>query len=85
LLKPENRDRLRAILTYHVVPASIEAKDVPNRRTQVQTLNPAARVTVVRSKGVVHVDKARVTKANIRADNGIIHVINRVLIPGQTP
>lgn len=83
LLKPENRDQLRAILTYHVVPARVAAKGVPHQRTQVLTLNRAAKVTAVRSKGVVHVDKARVTRADIQTDNGIIHVINRVLIPGQ--
>ncbi len=82
LLKPENRDQLRAILTYHVLPARVAAKDVPHRPTEVATLNRGSAVRVLRRKGVVHVDKARVVRADIRADNGIIHVIDRVLIPG---
>ena len=82
LLRPENRDQLRAILTYHVVPARVAAKDVLHRPTEVATLNPNRKVRVLRRKGLVHIDKARVVKADIRADNGIIHVIDRVLIPG---
>jgi len=83
LLRPENREQLRAILAYHVVPARIAAKDVPHRPTQVATLNPSNKVRAVRRNGLVHVDKARVVRADIKADNGIIHVIDRVLIPGQ--
>jgi uncharacterized surface protein with fasciclin (FAS1) repeats len=83
LLKPENRDQLRAILTYHVLPARVAARDVPHKATLVTTLNANNRVRVVRSKGVVHVDRARVIKADISTSNGVIHVINRVLIPGQ--
>jgi uncharacterized surface protein with fasciclin (FAS1) repeats len=81
LLKPENRDQLRAILSYHVLPARVLAKDVPHKATRVATLNPDAKVRVVRSGKRVHVDKARVVKADIRADNGVIHVIDQVLIP----
>lgn len=83
LLKPENRDQLRAILSYHVLPARVLAKDVPHKPTRVATLNPNAKVRVVRSGKRVHVDKARVVKADIRADNGVIHVIDRVLIPAE--
>jgi uncharacterized surface protein with fasciclin (FAS1) repeats len=83
LLKPENRDKLRAILTYHVLPAKVLAKDVPHRPAFVKTLNPSDTVRVVRRGGEVHVDRARVVKANIQADNGVIHVINRVLMPGK--
>jgi uncharacterized surface protein with fasciclin (FAS1) repeats len=81
LLKPENRDQLRAILTYHVLPSRVLARQVPHKPTFVKTLNPADTVRVVRSGSRVHVDKARVVKADIRADNGVIHVIDRVLIP----
>jgi uncharacterized surface protein with fasciclin (FAS1) repeats len=83
LLRPENRERLRAVLTYHVVPARVAARDVPHQPTLVATLNPAARVRAVRRNGRVHVDGARVTQADIAASNGVIHVIDRVLIPGQ--
>jgi len=83
LLRPENREQLRAILAYHVVPARIAAKDVPHQPTQVATLNPDNKVRAVRRNGRVHIDKARVVKADIRADNGIIHVIDRVLMPSR--
>jgi uncharacterized surface protein with fasciclin (FAS1) repeats len=83
LLKPENRDQLRAILAYHVVPSRIAAKDVPHRPTLVGTLNSSNQVRAVRRGGDVRVDGVRVVKADIGADNGVIHVIDRVLIPGQ--
>jgi uncharacterized surface protein with fasciclin (FAS1) repeats len=83
LLKPENRAQLQAILTYHVVGSRIRAKDVPHRPTLVQTLNSGNSLRAVRRNGVVHIDGARVTRADIGASNGVIHVIDRVLIPGQ--
>lgn len=83
LLKPENREQLRAILAYHVVPARVLARDVPHKPTLVATLNPDDKVRAVRAGSRVHIDGARVVKADIRADNGVIHVINRVLIPGK--
>lgn len=83
LLKPENKAQLQAILTYHVVGSRIEAKDVPHRPTLVQTLNSSNRIRAVRRNGIVHIDGARVTKADINTSNGVIHVIDRVLIPGQ--
>jgi uncharacterized surface protein with fasciclin (FAS1) repeats len=83
LLRPENKAQLQAILSYHVVASRIEAKDVPHRPTLVPTLNGGNSVRAVRRNGIVHIDGARVTRANIGASNGIIHVIDRVLIPGQ--
>jgi uncharacterized surface protein with fasciclin (FAS1) repeats len=83
LLKPENKAKLQAILSYHVVAARIEASDVPHRATLVPTLNGSNSVRAVRRNGIVHVDGARVTRADIAASNGVIHVIDRVLIPGQ--
>lgn len=82
LLKPENRRTLRSILRYHVVPSRVAARDVPRVRTEVKTLNRNDTLTVVSRNGTVHVDKARVVKADIEADNGVIHVIDRVLMPG---
>lgn len=81
LLRPENRDQLRAILTYHVLPQAVPASAIPTRRTRVATLNRNARVAVLRRGSNVTVDSARVVQADIRASNGIIHVIDRVLIP----
>ena len=83
LLKPENRDKLRAILSYHVIPSKIAAKDVPLKSTLVGTLNTGNQVQAIRKGNTVRVDGVRVVKADIAADNGVIHVIDRVLIPGQ--
>ncbi len=83
LLKPENRRQLRAILSYHVLPAKVLAQDVPHKPTFVKTLNPNDTVRVVRRGKRVHVDRSRVIKANVKAQNGIIHVIDRVLMPGK--
>jgi uncharacterized surface protein with fasciclin (FAS1) repeats len=83
LLKPENKAQLAAILAYHVVPSRIAARDVPHQPTLVGTLNRGNQVRAVRRGNVVRVDGVRVVKADIGADNGVIHVIDRVLIPGQ--
>jgi uncharacterized surface protein with fasciclin (FAS1) repeats len=85
LLKPKNKAKLAAILKYHVVKGAIYAKDVPTRPTHVRTLKSGGdrSIRVVRSHGRVHVDNARVVSANIKADNGVIHVINRVLLPSS--
>lgn len=81
LLKPENRDKLRAILLYHVVGKAVTSDQVPAKPIQVPTLNPSASLKVQMGKGFVHVNGIRVVKADIATDNGVIHVINSVLIP----
>jgi uncharacterized surface protein with fasciclin (FAS1) repeats len=85
LLKPKNKHKLAAILKYHVVSGAILAADVPTKATHVKTLKRGGDTTlrVQRSGGRVHVDKARVVQADIKADNGIIHVINKVLLPSS--
>ncbi len=85
LLKPENREQLRTILKYHVISGEVKAADVPRRATIVGTLAGEGRngVRVRRNGHGVRVDSARVIKADIETDNGVIHVINRVLIPGN--
>lgn len=85
LLRPENKDKLAAILSYHVVGRAIPAARVPTERTQVRTLKATGdRSIAVRRQGSgVTVDNARVIQADIKADNGIIHVIDRVLIPSR--
>lgn len=79
LLKPENRARLQSILTYHVVPGRVMAKDVlklhsaksvEGRNIAIQTMN-----------GGVMVDNAHVTKTDIETSNGVIHVIDAVMLP----
>ncbi len=85
LLKPENRAQLQAILKYHVLSGEVQAADVPRRATVVATLLGEGRngVRVRRNGHGVRVDSARVVKADIATDNGVIHVIDRVLIPGN--
>jgi uncharacterized surface protein with fasciclin (FAS1) repeats len=79
LLKPENKAKLKAILAYHVVGKQILAKDIPAGATHVKTLNGAS-VNVVK-KGGVMVNAATVTTADVKASNGVIHVIDKVLLP----
>ncbi|MEM1040638.1 MAG: fasciclin domain-containing protein [Pseudomonadota bacterium] len=85
LLKPKNRHKLAAILKYHVIPGRVLAKDVPRKRTNVRTLKRGGDTTVTVRKrfGKVRVDRARVITADIKASNGIIHVVNRVLLPSS--
>ncbi len=80
LLKPKNRGKLRAILTYHVLGQRVGSKSIRLGRSHVRTLNgKSVRV----SKGVfgVRVNGARVVAADVNASNGVIHVIDRVLLP----
>jgi len=78
LLKPENRDTLRRILTYHVVAGAVASGDIqPGSVTTVE----GSPVQVTVTNGMVMVNNATVRTADIRASNGIIHVIDRVLLP----
>lgn len=79
LLKPENRETLRAILTYHVVPGRLEASDVVASES-LETLQGEA-LNVKTYDGKVKVGGAKVVAADISASNGVIHVIDAVLIP----
>jgi uncharacterized surface protein with fasciclin (FAS1) repeats len=78
LLKPENKGKLTAILTYHVVAGKVMAADVVNLKS-ADTVNGKA-VTIDASMGV-KVNDANVTATDIKASNGVIHVIDTVLIP----
>ena len=78
LLKPENKDKLAAILTYHVVSGKVLAADVVKLKS-AKTVNGKA-VTINTAKGV-KVNDASVTATDIKASNGVIHVIDTVLIP----
>lgn len=79
LLKPENKAKLQGILTYHVVPGMVMAKDVVNLKT-AKTVN-GQELTVKASNGSVMVDNAGVVKADIVSSNGVIHVIDTVVLP----
>lgn len=84
LLKPENKEKLRTILTYHLLSSKVFAKDVPHSPTLVSTLNGLP-VTAVRQGTAVRINASRVVAANVEADNGVIHVVDSVLLPGTNP
>lgn len=79
LLKPENHDQLTAILTYHVVPGKVSAAEVVTLDS-VRTVN-GAEITIRTSDAGVNVDDARVIKTDVGASNGVIHVIDTVILP----
>ena len=79
LLKPENKDKLVAILTYHVVPGKIMSGDIAGKATEVKTVQGG--MLDVNAKDGVLVDNAKVVKADIDASNGVIHVIDNVVMP----
>jgi uncharacterized surface protein with fasciclin (FAS1) repeats len=78
LLKPENKEKLVAVLTYHVLPGKLMAADL--RTTNATTLN-GKELPIKVNAGKVTVGSANVTKADIEASNGVIHVIDAVVIP----
>jgi len=80
LLLPENKDQLTAILTYHVVPGTVMAADLPAAATDVATVNGAA-VSVVAAPEGATINGAKITAADVPASNGVIHVIDTVLLP----
>lgn len=82
LLKPENQDQLAAILQYHVVPSVIMSGDIPAGETEVETLGGET-LTVTSEGGSVMVGDATVTAVDVEASNGVIHVIDTVLIPSM--
>ena len=79
LLKPENKAKLVAILTYHVVPGRTMSADLNGKDLRVKTVE-GEEVTIDCRKGVM-VNNAHVINPDIAADNGVIHVIDTVLIP----
>jgi uncharacterized surface protein with fasciclin (FAS1) repeats len=81
LLKPENKRRLISVLTYHVVPGRVLAADVV-KLTAAVTAN-GQRVDVKTDAGMVQIDQARVVATDIDCSNGVIHVIDQVLLPSS--
>jgi uncharacterized surface protein with fasciclin (FAS1) repeats len=81
LLKPENKAQLRRILTYHVVPGKVMASDVVTLRSAAAVSGDTIAVAV--SGAQVRVDNANVVKTDIVASNGVIHVIDAVILPGE--
>ncbi|MFN4173735.1 MAG: fasciclin domain-containing protein [Parachlamydiaceae bacterium] len=78
LLKPENKAKLQAILTYHVVPGKVLSSDLKSGK--VKTVN-GKEIDVVVENGQVKINNAKVIKADIQGTNGVVHVIDAVLLP----
>jgi uncharacterized surface protein with fasciclin (FAS1) repeats len=78
LLKPENKEKLVAILTYHVVPGKVMAADV--KTMKAKTVN-GKELSIKVEDGKVTVDNAKIVKTDVAASNGVIHVIDTVVLP----
>ncbi|MBO6639474.1 MAG: fasciclin domain-containing protein [Roseitalea sp.] len=87
LLEPENKDQLAAILSYHVLPRELASNQLPGRTIHIRTIKAGGDRLLAIEKdahtGAVVVDGANVVSADIRADNGIIHVIDKVMLPAS--
>ncbi|MES0827182.1 fasciclin domain-containing protein [Ruegeria sp. SCP11] len=79
LLLPENKDQLVEILTYHVVPAKVMSGDIAGKRAKVLTVQ-GDRLSV-NAKNGVKVNDAEVIQADIETSNGVIHVVDAVILP----
>jgi uncharacterized surface protein with fasciclin (FAS1) repeats len=83
LLKPENKDRLTAILTYHVLPAKVMSGDIAGKQLDVDTVN-GAKLPVDATGDGVAVGGAQVVAADVGASNGVIHVVDQVILPPES-
>ena len=79
LLKPENKSKLVAILTYHVVPGAVMSGDIAGKKMMVGTVQ-GSKIDVNATDGVM-VNDAKVVTADVKASNGVIHVIDTVIMP----
>ena len=80
LLKPENKAKLVQILTYHVVPGKIMSASLAGKKTDAKTVE-GRNISIDATMGSVKVTSAKVVSADVAADNGVIHVIDTVVIP----
>ncbi len=83
LLKPENREMLVELLSYHVVPGKVLAEDITEGMESVENL-AGSELNVEINEGVL-INTASVTKTDIEASNGVIHVIDSVIMPSDWP
>ncbi len=79
LLKPENLEQLVTVLTYHVIPGKVMSTDIAGQALQVESVQGSS-LSVDATNGVT-VDGANVVAADIETDNGVIHVIDKVVLP----
>ena len=80
LLKPENKKRLREILKYHIIKSRVPAKKISSGTAKLKMLNEK-RAVLSSKDGKVKINQANILKADIMAKNGIIHIIDEVLLP----
>jgi uncharacterized surface protein with fasciclin (FAS1) repeats len=81
LLKPENKARLASILTYHVLASKVPSSAVAGKTVDVATVQGKTVKVVGAADGTVTVNGAKVVAADVNASNGVIHVIDRVILP----
>lgn len=79
LLKPENKDKLVAILTYHVVAGEVMSTDLSNGQMAKTVQGGSVKVSI--SYGNVKISGAKVVAADVKASNGVVHVIDKVILP----
>jgi uncharacterized surface protein with fasciclin (FAS1) repeats len=82
LLKPENKDQLVEILTYHVVPGKTMSSDIAGQELEVETVQGET-IAIDAANGAVMINDAQVVQADIETDNGVIHVIDTVIMPAS--
>jgi uncharacterized surface protein with fasciclin (FAS1) repeats len=82
LLKAENKQKLQRILTYHVVPGRVTSAEVVKLRTAKAVSGDT--IEIKANGGSVMVDSARVVKTDVQASNGVIHVIDSVVLPDDS-
>ncbi len=80
LLKPENKAQLQKVLTYHVIAGNVKSGDLKGKTTSAPTVEGSP-VRIDASGNAVKVNNAVVTKADVNASNGVIHVIDSVIMP----
>jgi len=82
LKKPENKDKLKSILLYHIINGRVTSRDLMGMKspTSVSSLN-GAKLTITHTKSAIKVNKAAVIKPDLTASNGIVHTIDAVLMP----
>jgi uncharacterized surface protein with fasciclin (FAS1) repeats len=80
LLKPENKDKLTKILTFHVVPGAVVSKDLAGKKSNPKTVE-GGELAIDATGAHVMVDGAKVEGADVMATNGVIHIIDTVLMP----
>jgi len=81
LLKPENKEKLVKILTYHVVPGKVLSSDLKNGQMAKTVEGSSVKVTLKDGKAMIN--DATVVNADIMADNGVVHVIDKVILPSM--